>query len=113
MITPKVMIKTTMTSILSIKCPMDTSLAALSMGKLEYWKTSAPTVMIINIELIARKIPAVNTAIKEIFLPFFNLFTLVKITVKTTNSPKGNTSIGGNIDFKIGFIPSPRIGCRL
>ena len=97
--TPKVIIKTTMTSILSKKCPMDTNLAALNIGKLEYWKTSAPTVMITNIVLIARNIPAVNTAIKEIFLPFFNLFTLVKITVKTTNSPKGNMSIGGNIDF--------------
>ena len=84
------MIKTTMTSILSKKCPIDTSLAALNMGKLEYWKTSAPTVMITNKVLIARIIPVVNTAIKETFLPFPNLFTLAKITVKTINSPKGN-----------------------
>ena len=32
--TPKVMIKTTMTSILSKKCPIDTSLAALNNGKI-------------------------------------------------------------------------------
>ena len=49
------MIKTTMTSILSIKCPMDTSLAALNIGKLEYWKTSAPTVMITNKVLIDKE----------------------------------------------------------
>ena len=49
----------------------------------------------------------------DTFLHFLNSVTLDKITVNTTNSPKGNEINEGNIVFITGFKPSPKTGSTL
>ena len=107
------MINTTMGSILSIKCPIATLLEALNRGKFAFCTTSAPKVTKTNNDPSTKKPPATSTLMNDTFLLFLNSVTLDKITVNTTNSPKGNEINEGNIVLTTGFKPSPKTGSIL
>ncbi|SIC41150.1 Uncharacterised protein [Mycobacteroides abscessus subsp. abscessus] len=102
--------KTTRASIRSMKLPMETCLAALSIGKLDRSIASDPRVMTIRMVAWVSSSPAIAVPINETLFTYLKLVTFPKMTVKAISSPNGKTISEGKTALATGIMPSPRIG---